>query len=309
MALEMRVNPTDHEFDMREISCPICRTSKQKWIGYRGGSFQRYGLGVATRIVQCRRCWLLFPNPFPYPRNPERIYQDPVHFFERHNEEGKVFRCRKLIREVIHQTGKSGPSILDVGSGRGEFLQAAHLEGLGDVVGLEFSQAMIAHAQERYGMAVIPQTIEQYAASQGRTFDAVVLNAVLEHVYDPDSMIEACARLTRRGGLLYIDTPNEPNLLTVIGNFFNRLGGGRAVFNLSPTWPPYHVFGFNPYALRLLLEKHNFVISRIFIHHAPAIPSRPIWRDRFKAFVAMQIGRLANVTGTASNLYVWARRA
>ena len=168
---------------------------------------------------------------------------------------------------------------------------------------------MIQHAQKRYGMTLVPQTIERYAATTPRTFDAIVLNAILEHVYDPDAMMAACAALTRPGSLAYINTPNEPNLLTIFGNAFNRLRGDPAVLNLSPTWVPYHVFGFNPHALRFLLNKHRFKMISLRIYAIPTIPSTLAFADQFKAFIATQICRVANVTGTASNMYVWARRS
>ena len=309
---EISLDAEGNTFELRQKSCPTCNISDQRVLGYRGGRWHRYGLGLATRIVQCKQCRLIFPNPFPYPRNPQTLYGDPAKYFESHDahtsECSRTTGCRKLIRQIAQLAKKTPLSILDVGSGRGELLKAARLEGMCDVVGLEFAQAMIDYVQSRYGITLVPQTIEQYAASTTRTFDAIVLNAVLEHVCDPDSMIRACAKLARPGSVLYIDVPNEPNLLTVVGNTLNRIRGHRAVFNLSPTWIPYHVFGFNPHALRILLKKYGFEIMHIRTFATPAVPSRPDLGDRLKAFIGTQLNRLANVTGTASNMYVWARR-
>jgi len=203
---------------------------------------------------------------------------------------------------------KRTPSILDVGSGRGELLQAARLEGLHDVVGLEFNQAMINYVREQYNISVVPKTIEEFAQTSNRVFDIVFLNAILEHVYDPNSMMSACSKLTATGGVVFLDVPNEPNLVTFVGNACNRILGRRACFNLSPTWPPYHVFGFNPRVIRILCGKHGFEVIRIQIRGNPTIPFKANFADRLKAFVAVEIGRLANATGTASNMYVWARK-
>lgn len=298
------------EFVLREKRCPTCGISEQRVVGYRGGQWHRYGLGVATRIVQCPRCRLMFPNPFPYPQNPQALYGDPVKYFqardEQSDERSRIADLRNLVaglRQLTHVN-----SLLDVGSGRGELLEAARLEGVPEIVGLEISHAMAEYVQHRIGITLVPTTIERYAAEEPRTFDAIVLSAVLEHVDDPNAMIEACATLSTHGSILYIDTPNEPSLLTAVGNAWNRVRGNPAVLNLSPTWIPYHVFGFNPHALRVLLEKHGFEILRIRIHARPAIPSRTGLGDRVKSWVATQICRLSNVTGTAANLYVWAQR-
>ena len=315
MALHQKieVDSKGNAFEFRSKRCPTCEQSDQRVIGYRGGRWHRYGLGVATRIVQCKRCQLIFPDPFPYPLDPQALYGDPSKYFEprdAHTDERHIVDgYRRLIRDIMRWVGKNPISILDVGSGRGELLRAARLEGIDDVVGLEFAQAMIDYVQSRYSIDLVPQTIEQYASTNARTFDAIVLNAVLEHVYDPNLMIRACAKLTYPGSVLYIDTPNEPNLLTVMGNALNRMRGNLGVFNLSPTWIPYHVFGFNPHALRTLLKKYRFEIMGIRIFAIPTIPSSGSDSgDRFKTFVGTQINRLANVIGRASNMYVWARR-
>jgi hypothetical protein len=122
-------------------------------------------------------------------------------------------------------------------------------------------------------------------------------------------MIRAASRLTRPGGLLYVDVPNEPHLLSIVGNLLNKLRRSETVFNLSPTWPPYHVFGFNPKALSTLLVKHQFCVIATRTFAKPQVPSSASPGDRIRSWVASQINRVANWTGTASNMYVWAERA
>jgi hypothetical protein len=122
-------------------------------------------------------------------------------------------------------------------------------------------------------------------------------------------MISAAAKLSSPGAILYIDIQLEPNLLTHIGNTWNRLCRSRAIYNLSPTWSPFHVFGFNRRSLDALLTKHGFKIDSVRVFATPKIPARRDWSDRFRAFVGTQINRLANLTGTASNIYVWARKS
>jgi 2-polyprenyl-3-methyl-5-hydroxy-6-metoxy-1,4-benzoquinol methylase len=277
-------------------------------LGLRGGAHQRHGLGVETRIVECSRCGLLFPDPFPIPVDPQELYGDPEKYFEGHDEAAKLTAYRGIVREAVARAGGGPASLLDVGSGRGEMPQAARLEGLGDVVGLEFSRAMIEYARGKYGLELVPRTIEEFQAAGPRTFDVVVLNAVLEHVYDPDSFLRAASRLTRAGGVLYLDIPRDPNLLTWAARISQRLLLRRTVLHLAPSWPPYHVYGFNPRALRTILEKHGFRIESIRVWARPRIPSGKGIPDRMKAFAGEQVMRLANLTGTASNMFVWARR-
>jgi SAM-dependent methyltransferase len=300
-------NSAGARFELRDISCPTCGPGSTRFLGLRGGKHHRYGLGTETRIVQCTRCTLVFPNPFPYPVEPWELYGDPVEYFGSYTVDLKIQACRSLVREIQKRTRKQDPRVLDVGCGRGELLQAGRLEGLSTVIGLELSR-QIAEAAEAMGVRVYQHTIEDFARTTEERFDAIVLAAVIEHVHDPDSMMAAAARLAAPGAVLYFDTSCEPHLVASVGNAVNRLTGSRACYNLAPTWPPYHVFGFNPKALRLLFEKHGFSLEEIHVHSSPEIPAQHSLKDRLRSFVATQIGRVANITGRASNMHGWARR-
>jgi hypothetical protein len=70
-------------------------------------------------------------------------------------------------------------------------------------------------------------------------------------------MIREISRLLRPGGVLYVDVPNEDGLYFRVGNLYQRLRGRKWVINLSPTFSPFHVFGFTPRSLRALLAKYG----------------------------------------------------
>ncbi len=297
-----------NRFVLRRRPCPVCGVDARKLLGFRGGEHHRYRQGIESRIVRCERCGLLFPDPFPFPLDRERLYGEPDQYFANSDSARKVDGYRGLLRELSEKLGRSRFSVLDVGSGRGELLAAARLEGV-DAVGLEPSEAMAARARESLGVHLQSSSVEELAASSDRTFDAVTLCGVLEHVHDPDSVAASVRKLTKPGAVVYIDVPREPNLLTIVGNAWNRMTGSPAVYNLQPTWPPFHVFGFNPRAIACLLSKHDFRIEALHVQADPRVPSRGDWKDRTRALVGSQIHRLGNRTNLGANMYVWARRS
>ncbi len=240
--------------------------------------------------------------------DPQSLYDDPESYFASHPEQARIVEYRALVREVIARSPVDCPSLLDVGSGRGDLLHAAQIEGLTDVVGLEFAAAMADYARAHHGIDLLRMTLEEYVDASPRMFDAVVLNAIIEHVYDPDDFIGHVSKVLSPGGVLYVDTPRDPNLLTWVANSQNRLLRRKGIFNLSPTWPPYHVFGFSPRSLRLLLEKHGFKMESIRIYNHLKIPSRGGAIDQARSFIATQLLRVANATGTSNNMFVWAKR-
>jgi SAM-dependent methyltransferase len=250
----------------------------------------------------------LFPDPFPFPVDAQRLYGDPSKYFATHDSAAKVRSYQQIISELVHDSQVEHPSLLDVGSGRGEALHAAQLVGLTDVVGLELSEAMKEETEHRYDVEIRLETVETHAQSVERSYDVLLLNAVLEHVYDPDAMIASAAALSHPGSVLYVDVPQEPNMLTLIGNLPGRLLGTRTVYNLAPTFAPYHVFGFGPLAITRLLEKHGFRPFRWLKRSQLRIPNQTGFRDRVAAIGAMQLHKLGNLTGLSTNMDVWARK-
>lgn len=298
-----------NRFRLEPIACPICKERKLRSLGMRGGEYQRHGRGIASEIVQCKTCALIWPDPFPYPVDPSGLYGDPDKYFTQDGEAEKLASFREVVIEpALRHSGKAKPSLLDVGSGRGELLRAAAALGMDDIVGLEFAQGMIDDARDRHGIHLEAKTIEQYAEDTARTFDVVTFSAVLEHVYDPDAAIAATRKLTHPGSILYIDVPNEPNLLTTLVGATNKLRGKRGVINLAPTFPPFHVFGFNRESLQKLLAKHGFEILELQIRSEMGFAFPSTLKGRALQAAAKAFAAVANHTGTAINMYAWARR-
>ncbi len=294
-------------FELRRIDCPLCGPTREKSVGMRGGKYHRYGLGIETEIVECDRCGLMYPNPFPFPLDFQRLYADPGKYFDNHDTVARTEEFRKTARRIVDEKG-ADCRLLDVGSGRGEMIAAARQEGIATVVGLEPSEAIAEEASIIHDAKLLPLTIEEYASKHGDKFDAITLNAVLEHVQDPASMIRTCAALLDPGGILYLDIPNESHLLAQVVRSANRIRRSPAVIQLSPTFPPYHVFGFNPRSIRYLLDAFDFAIDDIEIFARFDIPSTSRPLDRLKARAAMALQGIANRTSTAHNMFIWARK-
>jgi len=294
-----------HEFTFIDWQCPTCGPSEESFLGYREGSHQADGLGLKTRIVQCESCSLLYANPFPVAKDLSVVYGDPARYFSGHDSSAKIEANRQILRKVVQLT-ISNPRVIDIGSGCGELLVAAQEENI-TAVGTEVSTAMIEFAEKKYKVKLSRQTIEQAAIEFTGAFDAVILNAVLEHAYDPAMMIISARKLLKKGGILYIDVPNEPNILTSVASCLNKLLGGDTSFNLSPTWEPYHVYGFNRRSLEILLGKNGFLIEEFKVNCQVALAPRRGLRGHAEVWIANRLNSVGNLTGTSGNLSLWAR--
>jgi 2-polyprenyl-3-methyl-5-hydroxy-6-metoxy-1,4-benzoquinol methylase len=236
--------------------CPICEVAPTKYLGRRGGEAHRQNLGVECEVWRCQECGLTFPNPMPIPLGglDQHYAVSPDEYFQHHATEQKNLYVSMLMQQLKSLKDESG-TLLDIGAGRGELLSAAMKEGW-RAVGIETSSTFAAYAAQHTGAEIRREPLEECSFAD-ESFDAVVLGAVLEHLYDPDQVIEEIARILRPGGVLFIDVPNEQGLYFRIGNLYQRLRLRDWVVNLAPTFSPFHVFGFSPKSLRALLSKHG----------------------------------------------------
>jgi 2-polyprenyl-6-hydroxyphenyl methylase/3-demethylubiquinone-9 3-methyltransferase len=103
--------------------------------------------------------------------------------------------------------------VLDVGCGGGILSEALAHRGA-DVTGIDMGESPLGvarlHAQES-GLNIDYRqiTAEDMAAEAPGEFDIVTCLEMLEHVPDPASVIQACARLVKPGGHVYFSTINR----------------------------------------------------------------------------------------------------
>ena len=103
--------------------------------------------------------------------------------------------------------------VLDVGCGGGILSESMAHRGA-QVTGIDMGEAPLAVArlhQLESGMEVNYQrtTAEALAEEKPETFDVITCLEMLEHVPDPASIIQACARLVKPGGQVFFSTINR----------------------------------------------------------------------------------------------------
>ncbi|ASN86578.1 bifunctional 2-polyprenyl-6-hydroxyphenol methylase/3-demethylubiquinol 3-O-methyltransferase UbiG [Pectobacterium versatile] len=113
----------------------------------------------------------------------------------------------------LHAEGLFGKKVLDVGCGGGILAESMAREGA-DVTGLDMGaeplQVARLHALES-GVAVdyVQETVEAHAHAHPGLYDVVTCMEMLEHVPDPQSVVQACARLVKPGGHVFFSTINR----------------------------------------------------------------------------------------------------
>ena len=117
------------------------------------------------------------------------------------------------LQYVAERVPLSGSAVLDVGCGGGLLSEAMAAAGA-TVTGIDLAPELLKVArlhglESRVKVTYQQIAVEDLAAEQPGTFDAVTCMEMLEHVPDPASILSACATLLKPGGRLFVSTLNR----------------------------------------------------------------------------------------------------
>lgn len=194
------------------------------------------GIAIAW-VHQCMRCGFrqirprlsaarlaaLYPTEY-FDTGSVRGYRDYARQFHRHQRD--AYFLTKRFRPIA----PAGP-VLEVGCALG-FLLAGLAKAGWEVEGIDVSPFAAYYAQTRFGLQVACTTLEEQAFP-GEHFAIVIQKDVLEHVSDPRRHLVETHRIMRRGGYLWVVTPNgEANLRPLSRTAQETARHGRRVLPL-----------------------------------------------------------------------------
>jgi len=117
------------------------------------------------------------------------------------------------LQYIDNHAHLSGKTVLDVGCGGGLLTEAMARTGA-NVYGIDMGPGPIEIAKLHLlesGLKVNYEQIpaEEFADKNPEKFDVVTCMEMLEHVPDPASIIAACAKLVKPGGMVFFSTLNR----------------------------------------------------------------------------------------------------
>lgn len=139
---------------------------------------------------------------------------------------------------------------LDVGCGRGEWLELLKEEGYENTKGLDLNRVMVAKSQE-LGLDVIESDVIEYLVSLPDNSLSVITGFhIIEHLPFEVLMrlFKESYRVLKRGGIVIFETPNSENLLV-----------GAHYFYSDPT----HISPLVPFSVQFMIEQNGFVNNEI----------------------------------------------
>lgn len=156
------------------------------------------------------------------------------------------------IKEILRKP-LSELSLLDVGCGWSQALLFFNDKGM-NCHGFDPAPEAIEYGLAK-GLNVKLAGMEHMNVFENKKFDVVMLNNVLEHLSNPEEVLdEIHKKILKREGLIIIDVPNEFNVFQT---------AGRDVHGLDDWWvsPPAHLNYFSKDTLVNLLEGTGYKVQ------------------------------------------------
>jgi SAM-dependent methyltransferase len=105
--------------------------------------------------------------------------------------------------------GQSFGVILDVGCGEGSItLKLKQACGAREAYGIDISEKATKLALEKGVRAICLDVDNEDFRFEADFFDAVCASEVIEHLFDPDRLIQNCIRVLKPGGIFLLTSPN-----------------------------------------------------------------------------------------------------
>jgi SAM-dependent methyltransferase len=194
-------------------------------------------------MVRCGDCRLVFANHDPAVGTED--YTE--HYYDRWGikpaEEERIARMKRLNYGRLLDLLPGIRSVLDIGCALGFSVEEALARNL-DAFGIEVNPYAVEFARRRLGDRV-------RFKSPDRTFDAVTMVDVLEHVSRAETLLDIARRALRPGGRLILTTPDVTSPSSRI---------------LGPRWPHFtreHLLYFDRATLRAALKAAGFRTLRV----------------------------------------------
>lgn len=160
-----------------------------------------------------------------------RIHMERYRFAERFAKYGRVLDCACGVGYGSHHLATSGEA---------------------EVVGVDIDQSAINYAQGHYSGERLSFICNDAAVLKGELFDTIVSLETIEHVPDPDKLIDNFVNLLKHGGTLVASVPVTP----------------------STDVNPYHLHDFTERSFRKLFVDRGFRELDSLLQRQPYNPLR-----------------------------------
>lgn len=211
--------------------CPVCKNKSRDKLPKFSDDY----------LVRCKKCQLVFSERKPTQAELDAVYNQ-YSYVNSTSTSATIAKKEKIV-DVIMKVGVVR-SVLDVGCGNGEWLDAFRRRGC-VTYGTEYNehqrQVALAKGHEMLNGGLFP------LIEEGQQFDLIVFTEVIEHIQNPIDVLFNFNKLLAEGGIVFITTPNFSAIERyVLGNSWGMI------------CYPEHLTYFTPGTLHFTLQIAKF---------------------------------------------------
>lgn len=243
--LSIKTRMVPHTYIGEHIPCNLCGSLDKQTVGRRDRYFNK------LHTVMCRQCGLIFTDPMPtaveVSRYYEKDYRTHYHGAAIPTKKAvyKGFKGAKSRYQRIKPILKQGMTLIDVGSGGGEFVSYLNEHDI-QAVGIEPNEGFSEYAKTTYHVPIVKGSWET-ASFEPESVDVITLYHVLEHFREPLQALAKFHQWLKVGAYLHVTVPN---IVNPKGTPFTR-------FHFA------HLYNFSPETLLMMAQKVGFEATTI----------------------------------------------
>ena len=266
-----RVQTRFDDLPLETVSCYVCGESAGKTLVD----------DPPFKVLLCSGCGLGYTSPRLDGSRIHEIYDqtywssDSAKDFGYTSYEADVEGYLKTFRLKARAIGRflpEGGRILEVGCAAGYFLAVMRERGY-DVHGVEVSAAILEKARERFGLENLHAGRLEDQDLPHRSFDAVAMWDVVEHLSDPVEVLGQCRELLKDGGVFVLQTQDVTSLARKV---------------LGAKWHHFkqleHIYHFSPDTIRTLMDRAGYEVVHLTRRQAGKYVSFDFLVERSRRF-------------------------
>ena len=272
------------------LNCPVCGQTSGKNIGPYYGTAAPFNIENGY-LSECSNCGLVYLEQMPSDQQLDKFYKtywqgsEAVQSATEASLQLYKAQCLSRLSFLIEKTGSiENKTILDFGAGHALFGEILKEQRVNSKYFAVEADAEIVKDIEAKGM----KAAERIEELEEKEFDIIVIFHVLEHVTDPKSFLRSIGKFLKKGGILFIESPNQDFLFKANFQphtlFFNEKSLCFLLNQLE--MPAFHIYSFgralssipnekekNGFLLLLILRVFNRIIHSFRRGNANTIDS------------------------------------
>lgn len=164
------------------------------------------------------------------------------------------YNVHDTVFKLVKQFLPEGAHALDLGAGEGAFsrrLIAADYR----VTAVDFSDEFWRTPEIPLKIANLDTEFGEKISRETEKFDAVIAIEIIEHLENPFMFLRQCAKLLKKGGLVFVTSPNVESITSRLLFLYT---GSLLAFTPDHTLRPAHITPVFKWKLDLAFEEAGF---------------------------------------------------